>query len=166
MALVVELAEDQLSVRPIHRVISGLPAGFDVAAALSAHFEVVSGHPGDEQLPLHMEKEQALALVTTKGASLLRPRSGTESAADQPVDASRAAVALATLPPHHLTYQPSWHRALLAVEKGEAQAALLLRPASVEVIASVARRRGLMPPKTTFFHPKPRTGLVFRPVPG
>ena len=166
MALVVELAEDQLSVRPIHRVISGLPAGFDVAAALSEHFEVVPGHPGDERLPVRMEKEQALALVTAKGASLLRPRPGTEAAADQPVDASRAAVALATLPPHHLTYQPSWHRALLAVEKGEAQAALLLRPASVEVIASVARRRGLMPPKTTFFHPKPRTGLVFRPVPG
>jgi uncharacterized protein (DUF1015 family) len=39
---------------------------------------------------------------------------------------------------------------------------VLLRPATVEVIESMARRRLRMPPKTTFFYPKPRTGLVFR----
>src|SRR2546421_1298300 len=139
MALVVELAEDQLSVRPIHRVIAGLPPGFDVAAALSSHFEAVPANPGDDRLPLRMEKEQALALVTPRGTSLLRPRPETQAAADQPVDSSLAAVALATLPPHQPTYQPSSHQAVLAVEKGDAQAAPLLRPASVEVIASVAR---------------------------
>jgi uncharacterized protein (DUF1015 family) len=41
---------------------------------------------------------------------------------------------------------------------------VLLRPASVAAIAATARARDKMPPKTTFFHPKPRTGIVFRPL--
>jgi hypothetical protein len=113
-----------------------------------------------------MEEEGALALVASGRAWLLRPRPETEAAAAQPVDASRAAVALATLPPHQVSYQPSWHQAVNAMRKGEAQAALLLRPATVDDIAHVARQRDRMPPKTTFFHPKPRTGMVFRPVRG
>jgi uncharacterized protein (DUF1015 family) len=52
------------------------------------------------------------------------------------------------------------------VDKGEAQAAVLLRPASVTQIAAAGRAGIRMPPKTTFFHPKPRTGLVFRTLAG
>ena len=37
------------------------------------------------------------------------------------------------------------------------------RPAhTVAQIAEVGRGAARMPPKTTFFHPKPKTGLVFR----
>ncbi len=49
-----------------------------------------------------------------------------------------------------------------AIEKGDAQAGVLLRPASVSQIIDIARGGERMPPKTTFFHPKPRTGVVFR----
>ena len=49
-------------------------------------------------------------------------------------------------------------------QKGAADAAVLLRPASVAQIADTGRARTRMPPKTTFFWPKPRTGLVFRRV--
>ncbi len=45
---------------------------------------------------------------------------------------------------------------------GEAQAGVLLRPASVAQIIDIAHGGERMPPKTTFFHPKPRTGVVFR----
>jgi uncharacterized protein (DUF1015 family) len=166
MALVVELASEELSVQPIHRLLSGLPSDLDVAAALEAYFELGRQAPLDDRLPFRLDEEGALALVTAGGARLLRPRPETEAAAEVPVDASRVGVALAALPPHRLTYEPAWSHAVLAVQKGEAQAALLLRPATVDLIASVARDRGRMPPKTTFFHPKPRTGLVFRPVPG
>jgi hypothetical protein len=39
---------------------------------------------------------------------------------------------------------------------------VLLRPASVAQIEATAHGGERMPPKTTFFHPKLRTGLVFR----
>ena len=47
-----------------------------------------------------------------------------------------------------------------------AQAAVLIRPATVDQIAAIGRGGDRMPPKTTFFWPKPRTGLVFREVIG
>ena len=49
-----------------------------------------------------------------------------------------------------------------AVRSGRAQAGVLLRPATVAQIVAIAHGGERMPPKTTFFAPKPRTGLVFR----
>ena len=43
-----------------------------------------------------------------------------------------------------------------------AQAVVLLRAVTVDQIAEWARTGRRMPPKTTYFHPKPRTGMVFR----
>jgi uncharacterized protein (DUF1015 family) len=39
---------------------------------------------------------------------------------------------------------------------------VLLRPATVEQISAISRGGVRMPPKTTFFWPKPRTGMVIR----
>ena len=39
---------------------------------------------------------------------------------------------------------------------------MLLRPATVAQIVAIADGGERMPPKTTFFFPKPRTGVVFR----
>jgi uncharacterized protein (DUF1015 family) len=39
---------------------------------------------------------------------------------------------------------------------------VLLRPVTVKQIARWADERRRMPPKTTFFRPKPRTGMVYR----
>ncbi|MCB9371355.1 MAG: DUF1015 family protein [Microthrixaceae bacterium] len=36
------------------------------------------------------------------------------------------------------------------------------RPATVAQITALAHGGERIPPKTTFFHPKPRTGMVFR----
>lgn len=47
---------------------------------------------------------------------------------------------------------------------GEVNAAVLIRPVSVEEIERTAREGVLMPPKSTFFTPKLRTGLVVRPA--
>jgi uncharacterized protein (DUF1015 family) len=49
-----------------------------------------------------------------------------------------------------------------ALRNGDAQAAFLLRPVTVEQIETWANERRRMPPKTTYFSPKPRTGMVFR----
>jgi uncharacterized protein (DUF1015 family) len=49
-----------------------------------------------------------------------------------------------------------------ALTTGEASAAVLIRPVSVAEIERTAREGVLMPPKSTFFTPKLRTGLVIR----
>ena len=49
-----------------------------------------------------------------------------------------------------------------AVDRGEADAVVLLRPVSVAQIRAASYAGVRMPQKTTFFAPKPRTGLVFR----
>ncbi len=166
MAYVVELAEEQLSVGPIHRVLSGLDRGFDVVGALSAHFEVSSDGPADPGLADRMDRAGALGLVTAQGAWLLRPREETVAAARHSVDSSLLGVALDSLPPHSMEYEHGRERVLAAVASGRAQAGVLLRPATVAQIAEVARGGERMPPKTTFFEPKVRTGMVFRAVPG
>ena len=42
--------------------------------------------------------------------------------------------------------------------------AVLLRPPSPDAVAAVARAGARMPRKSTLFVPKPRTGLVLRPL--
>jgi uncharacterized protein (DUF1015 family) len=51
-----------------------------------------------------------------------------------------------------------------AVDTGRASAAVLIRPVSVAEIERTAREGDLMPPKSTFFTPKLRTGFVIRPL--
>ena len=45
---------------------------------------------------------------------------------------------------------------------GPADYGVLLRPVSIDQIAATANASALMPPKSTFFAPKPKTGLVIR----
>jgi uncharacterized protein (DUF1015 family) len=166
MAYVVELSEEQLSVRPIHRLLSGLPPDTELVDALAPFFEVFETDGPIDTLTTHMADAGALGLVTPAGTWLLRPLPATDVAAEHDLDSSRLDVALAGLPAHDVTYQHGWDHVAAAVEKGDAQAAVLLRPATVAQISHAGHHRLRMPPKTTFFHPKPRTGLVFRPVPG
>ena len=72
------------------------------------------------------------------------------------------AMVLAELPDHELTFAHSWQEAVDVVASEQAQAAVLLPPVSVPQIDAWARARRRMPPKSTYFHPKPRTGMVFR----
>jgi uncharacterized protein (DUF1015 family) len=173
LAYLVELTGDQLSIGPIHRLVTGLPPDFDPVASLTEDFEVVADHVGPGSVPEwggspgellgRMRAEGALALVTSGGAWLLRPRpdrSGSHNGSEP--DAGLLDRSMAAWPAHDTTYP---HRAvdvLGAVAAGSASAGLLLRPATVEQIADAARARRRMPQKTTFFRPKPRTGLVFR----
>ncbi len=160
MTFVVELADEQLTVQAIHRLVSGLPDGFDTLAALEPWFEPVTAEAPDVSLLDRMEEAGALALVLPGAAWLLHPR----SARGGDVDAVRAAEALASFPPHELRYQHGVGTVLDAVRDGRAEAAILLRPVSVAQIADTAHARDRFPPKTTFFWPKARTGLVFRPL--
>ena len=161
MAYVVELVEDELTVHAIHRLLTGLPDDIDLLAALAPWFEPAGAPPADRPITAAMEEAGCLAIVQPQGELLLRPRLDALAEA-RDLDSSRLDVALAALPPHELTYQHGVGNVRAAVASGAAQAGVLLRPATVAQIEATAHGGERMPPKTTFFHPKPRTGLVFR----
>lgn len=161
MTYVVELAEDQLTVLPIHRLISGLPDGFDLAGALSTHFTVTPAGPVDAGIASMMRNQGCLVLVEAARVSLLTPRPDAMEGLRK-LDTVRLDAALEALPEHDLVFQHGIDNVARAVAKGDAQAGVLLRPATVGQITAIANGGERMPPKTTFFHPKPRTGVVFR----
>ena len=80
------------------------------------------------------------------------------------LDTVRLDAALAGLPAHELSFQHGVASVTRAVASGAAQAGVLLRPATVKQITDIAHGGDRMPPKTTFFSPKPRTGVVFRSI--
>jgi uncharacterized protein (DUF1015 family) len=161
LAFVVELAEDQLFVRAIHRLISGVPEGFDLLAALTEWFELYDAGPLTPSILARMVDAGALALVRAdQPVMLMRPRP--ERFTDVPdLDSARLQRALEDVP-HDIAFQHGVENVSRAIERHEAQAAILLRPVPVNTIMSTARAGGLMPPKSTFFAPKPRTGVVLR----
>jgi uncharacterized protein (DUF1015 family) len=166
MALIVELGEEQLMVQAIHRLIQGLPVGFDLLGAFGEWFDLTPAAPADRTIAARMAEGAALALVTPGGTWLARPRPAVVSAATHDLDSSRLDVALGVLPSHQVTFQPGWDQAVAAVASGQADAAVLLRPVTVDQIGAVGRGGVRMPAKTTFFWPKPRTGMVIRELLG
>ncbi|MEY2472371.1 MAG: hypothetical protein QOK28_1700 [Actinomycetota bacterium] len=165
MALAVELAEEQLAVGAIHRLISGV-APADALDALSRHFDLSPIDGVDATIGERMVDAGALAVITADASFLAAPTPATLEAATMELDSSRLDVALAELPDAAVVYQHGWRECSDAVAAGEAAVAVLLRPATVEQIAAVSHGGERMPPKTTFFWPKPRTGMVFRPLTG
>jgi hypothetical protein len=63
-----------------------------------------------------------------------------------------------------VSYTASAEEARAAVDSGEAEAAFLLRPPTVEQVAAVAEAGKTMPQKSTFFYPKLTSGLLFLPL--
>jgi uncharacterized protein (DUF1015 family) len=161
LAFVVELVEDELTVRAIHRLLNGLPADFDLVAALEPWFEQAGPPPAGVPVTAAMIDAGALCAVLPTGELMLRPRPDALAEA-RDLDSARLDVALAALPAHEVTFQHGPDNVRRAVAAGGAQAGVLLRPATIAQIESTAHGGERMPPKTTFFHPKPKTGLVFR----
>jgi uncharacterized protein (DUF1015 family) len=68
------------------------------------------------------------------------------------------------LAPEGVTYTPRRDEAVATVDRGEAEAAFLLRPTRIEDVWAVARRGETMPQKSTYFYPKLTSGLLFHPL--
>ena len=166
MCFVVELVEDQLTVRPIHRLLTGLPVGFDARRGLEdgglrTGVELDPVAIADGRVLEAMQEQGALALVEPDRITLMHPDPAAFSGTAD-LDSARLARALGSLPAHSVSYQHGADLVAKAVGNGEAQAGVLLRPATVAQIEANAHAGERMPPKTTFFHPKPKTGIVFR----
>jgi uncharacterized protein (DUF1015 family) len=172
MMLVVELAGDQLVVRSIHRLLWGV--GRDLRARLAQASVVTPAGPNApdnvRRLVAEMDRTGSLGLADGDGLALLAPRRDVLGAAlaelPEPlrdVDAARFDAVFDRIgAPAEVDYRNDAVTVAALVAKGAADAAVLLRPVSVTQIHTVAEAGLRMPQKTTFFQPKPLTGLVFR----
>jgi len=68
------------------------------------------------------------------------------------------------LAPQGVSYTPRRDDAVATVDRGEAEAAFLLRPTRIEDVWAVARRGETLPQKSTYFFPKLTSGLLFHPL--
>ena len=171
MTLVVELADDELWVAPIHRLVRDAP---HVRDRLAPAFTVTQLGPATPDaiasLELEMATAGALGLIDAQGVALLHPRPDVVAdalTAEPPEvrDVDAAVFETAVLPriaDAHLEFRHDAVALADAVARGDADAVVLLRPVSVPQIRAASYAGVRMPQKTTFFAPKPRTGLVFR----
>ena len=143
MTFVVELADDQLCVRPIHRLVHGCPRP---AARLDDAFELEPVEAGPTraiaELVTRMDATAALGFIDEDGASRCLARTG--GAADQiddvpdvlrGVDSVRFDRAIRPLlGDATLTYRDDAQTVAALVEQRAVDAAVLLRPVSVAQI--------------------------------
>ena len=157
-----ELVADQLSVAAIHRMYTGITVD-GLRSALAESFDAVPAGTVTPAITLSMIERGALCLVDPTGAgTFLVPRpEAFEGVRD--LDSARLEHALASAA-HTVAYQHGVSNVLSMLRAGEAAAAILIRPVPVSEIRRTAHERLLMPPKSTFFTPKLKTGLVMRPV--
>ena len=156
-----ELVEEQLSVAAIHRLLTGTTAN----EVLDATVDFFERQPAGVVGPGHAREvveRGALCLVHPDGTgTYLTPRPDAfEGVRD--LDSARLEHALSVLPRAEISYQHGVRNILTALANGHAGAGVLLRPVSIAEIRRTADEGVLMPPKSTFFSPKLRTGLVIR----
>jgi uncharacterized protein (DUF1015 family) len=184
LALVTPMGAGGLRVDPIHRVVPELD--MDTALATAAEgFTVTELLTSSDPESLRTTIARWLAsagpqafLVTDGSRSATLTDPSAEVRATVPPEAPPAWRGLDVVLAHHGLLTSLWGRtddpeAVLIAHSAEeavrtarerAGVALLLRPPSPTDVAAVARAGARMPRKSTLFVPKPRTGLVLRPL--
>jgi uncharacterized protein (DUF1015 family) len=142
MVVIVPTEQEGLTIFPTHRIARS-------ADSLQGGL-VASVEEGLEQLP----SDRAAAVVYRREqASVVTGEKGELDAA-----------LVERLRPKGVSYTPVAEEAMAAVDAGEAEAAFLLRPPTIEQVRAVAERGEVMPQKSTFFYPKLPSGLLFHPL--
>ncbi len=190
MMLFLETSAEPLTVLPTHRVVRGLEETgvealwgglaelFDVErVASSADLEsrfgtVASAHGGAGRFGLWTRSGGAVLVARRAAFSSGLPAG---SAALRGLDVVLLQVALerlcgidpaATAAGGRVAYTKAAAEAIDWVDRAEdgSDAAFLLEPTPVADIAAVAMAGDVMPQKSTYFYPKPVTGLVINPL--
>ncbi|HEY7626015.1 MAG TPA: DUF1015 domain-containing protein [Ilumatobacteraceae bacterium] len=162
MTYVAELVEEQLSIDPIHRLYRGIDAEL-LAARLATFFEISDAGRVTARFAAEAVERGALCLVRPNGhGRWLVPRpaafDGVRALDGAFLEHALTDVAI------EVDYQHGVQHVLDRLAAGEADAAVLVRPTSIDEIRRTATEHLLMPPKSTFFTPKLRTGMVIRPL--
>jgi uncharacterized protein (DUF1015 family) len=153
LTFVVDASSERLSVRSFHRIqLSGTaPDPGQEVGDLAAVLEALS------------DDEPRIGIVRPNGASAeltVRDLAGEPPA----VRALHDGLLDALAPPGALRFTPDPAEAVAAVEGGEAVAAYLLPPTTPDRIRKVVERGERLPQKSTYFWPKPRTGVILMPL--
>jgi uncharacterized protein (DUF1015 family) len=143
LAVLVSLDDPGLMIFPTHRLFRHEPPGRLPAEPLP---EPSAARDALEQAP------------PDRAAAVVYRGSGAELA----VDGSELDVQLVDRLGHEgISYTPDWQEAVRAVDEGEAEVAVLMRPTRIEDVFAVAQRGETMPQKSTYFYPKLVSGLLF-----
>ncbi len=192
MALLYSI-EDAPTVLPTHRVVKDGTAGAALLAATAGLFEADRLSGADELLarmaadapdPRTASGERGsgrIGLWSGGVAAILHARldvfdglvDTSASPAARWLDVNLLALALERLmgvdvaalaAGGRLLYTKEAGEAVSLVTRGEAASAFLLDPAPVAAVTRVAAAGEVMPQKSTYFHPKAPTGLLFGPL--
>jgi hypothetical protein len=185
LALVTPMGAGGLRVAPIHRVVPDL--ALDAALATAGRGFRVTELPvhtgGQAGVVAAIDRWLATAdesgFLVTDGGRLYQLTDPSEAVlASVPPEAPPAWRHLDVVLAHHGLLAGLWHRGddpesvviahtvqdAVRTAAERAGVALLLRAPSPADVAAVARAGARMPRKSTLFVPKPRTGLVLRPL--
>ena len=158
LAFVNELIADQLSVEAIHRIYPATPPD-ELRGRLETAFEIEPADVGDDRVVAEMNRRGELCLLDPGGRRFwLRPRPGAFEGV-RPLDGAWLESCLEGV---EVDYQHGVAEVVARVARGAT--AVLIRPVAVSEIERTAREGLLMPPKSTFFTPKLRTGAMIRPL--
>lgn len=162
MTYVGELIEEQLSVEAIHRLYTGIDFAA-LQATFEKFFEFVPAGKVVASITYDMQDKGALVLIDDQGnGTFMIPRPEMFTGI-RDLDGARLEHALANVS-HDVSYQHGVGLVVDIVASGKAAAGVLIRPVTVAEIQRTADEGLLMPPKSTFFTPKLRTGPVIRPL--
>jgi uncharacterized protein (DUF1015 family) len=176
LAMLADIADPGVQVRPTHRAVYGL-ANFDTCwlhQHLSTYFAVETGSSGEAGRP---DLICSIALPGESHPWRVYPLPGRPHERLLPDERSQAwrsldvaigdGVILNTIlgldPSRVLDHVTFTHNATTArslVDAGEAQLAIIYAPPSLPALARVAAAGDTLPPKSTYFDPKPPAGLV------
>jgi uncharacterized protein (DUF1015 family) len=144
LAVLVSLDDPGLMIFPTHRVFERAPGG---------------QLPTEELIPNPEAALSALDDVPADRAAAVLYHDGR---AELAVDGNELDVRLVDRLGHDgISYTPDWREAVGAVDSGEAEVAVLMRPTRIEDVFAVAQRGETMPQKSTYFYPKLLSGLLF-----
>ena len=160
MTYVNELIDEQLSVAAIHRLYEGI-SYTELAAALSPFFTMTDAGPVGPATLSQMNERSSLCLVSKSGRTHWLTPIAEKFAGVRNLDSAYLEHALSNVQ-HEVRYQHGVTEVQHELQTSDATAAILIRPVSVAEIQRTANEGLLMPPKSTFFTPKLRTGFVLR----
>ena len=155
LTLVVDATAEHLPVLPFHRVqLAGAPPP-EIGEPVSDLQEAMAALSDDQR---------TVATVTLDAGGHQRYRMRTLAGAAPAVAALHEEVLDGLAPDGSLRYLADAAEADAAVRRGDAVAAYLLPPTTPDRIRDAVERGERLPQKSTYFWPKPRTGMVMMPL--
>lgn len=172
LAAVVEADDPGLVILPTHRVLKGLPG--DRSRGLAPLIQRL----GAEPVPSTGEAAHFLGRVRSAGPGTVGVvvhggnylwRLGEVGAPDDVTALDTQRLSENFLKPllrglseeDHLSYRRSGEAAVMDVQERGSDIAFILNPVTPAIVAAVASKGGVMPPKSTDFYPKMLSGFVF-----